>query len=649
MWQLGVGMLTGWVVLDLFLLAVLRAGGTVQIWHGVVWVTATFFGMWIVTGGQRTEDGGRAEGAGIRIMMKMKEVLGLRTEGLGTKSLVGGGRQAEDGGRAEGAGMRIRMKMKEVLGLRTEGLGTKSLVGGGRWVEAGVLTGIGLALPILLSWVMGHFTDMSWDGMTSRGITVRNLMIGQPALNELSLGHVTGGFLAKLSDNWQAGKGINLTLLWISLCYALGGLRDLGFQRWRLVTLACLAALNPVVIYQISCFQIDGHVASLFTCLAFAALGVWSGSTGHLSGWLGLFAAFFSLSLAKNSGIFYAITILIVLAGFLICSRDLQPRLKKIFIFSLLAFLVVGLMAQQFAGLGQLNSDRLKLVADIRTPGFGVGDGASKVREYLQMSRPTIFAASAFAMTEVIPEEIRLKLPFAMTRRELRVFEELTPDPRAGGFGPQFSGAMLLAGIGCCALLLWRQPIYFPGLFLVLAAVLSSYFSQLWWARWTPQNWLILIGMLMTLVHAGWNGEAVWRGQGAHVLRAQAFTRWIQAVTVLAITATAFNVALVTTYYGVGMVRQENVLNRQIKLAKNLGELVPIYLPPNHDGSHFLASELWFTEHGLQVRRLDAEPGRPRMKINKTNTRFPLPQDWRHYLKDPKDEALFRKRGCVED
>ena len=92
MWQLGVGMLTGWVGLHLFLLAVLKAGGTAQIWHGVVWVAATFFGMWIVTGGQRTEDGGRAEGAGMRIRMKMKEVLGLRTEGLGTKSFVGGSR-----------------------------------------------------------------------------------------------------------------------------------------------------------------------------------------------------------------------------------------------------------------------------------------------------------------------------------------------------------------------------------------------------------------------------------------------------------------------------------------------------------------------------------------------------------------------------
>jgi hypothetical protein len=34
----------------------------------------------------------------------------------------------------------------------------------------------------------------------------------------------------------------------------------------------------------------------------------------------------------------------------------------------------------------------------------------------------------------------------------------------------------------------------------------------------------------------------------------------------LALAATAFNVALVSIYYGVGMVRQENILNRQMEL-----------------------------------------------------------------------------------
>ena len=40
-WPLGVGMLTGWVCLYLFLVYVLTHGGKIQGWHAGVWVLAT--------------------------------------------------------------------------------------------------------------------------------------------------------------------------------------------------------------------------------------------------------------------------------------------------------------------------------------------------------------------------------------------------------------------------------------------------------------------------------------------------------------------------------------------------------------------------------------------------------------------------------
>ena len=113
--------------------------------------------------------------------------------------------------------------------------------------------------------------------------------------------------------------------------------------------------------------------------------------------------------------------------------------------------------------------------------------------------------------------------------------------------------------------------------------------------------------------------------------------------------ATAFNVLLVVLYYGIGMVRQENILNRQIELAKNLGEPVPIHIRANHDGSSFEASRLWFLDRGIPVAMLKQEPSRPRMKIHKTESRVPLPPNWKFSLQNPKDEVVFRKRGLVED
>jgi hypothetical protein len=501
------------------------------------------------------------------------------------------------------------------------------------------LTCVGLAIPILFGWVMGHFTDFSWDGMTSRGLTVWKVMNGLPldSTDDWVFGHLAGGWLSKACFSWQAGKGINGVLISINFMAAVTLYERLSFRPLSSCFLGFLTALNPVAVCQLSSFQVDGITYSFISLLVIGALTILfvagEGASGVL---LMAVAGAGLLGSKKGLGGLY-----LVLIGLLFFAFFFQKRAQagKPFLF----WGSIGLLGCSL-GLASLQP---KL--DLRSEGYGVGGGASKVLEFSAMNRPSVFFASVFSMTESIPDKIRLKPPFAMTRRELRVFEELTPDPRAGGFGPQFSGAMLLAGIGCTALLFLRQPIYGPGLFLALAAVLSSYFSQLWWARWTPQNWLILIGMLMTLVHAGWKGDAVRRGEGAHVLKATAFTRWIQAVAILALAAAAFNVALVSIYYGVGMVRQENILNRQIELAKSLGQPVPIYLKPNHDGSYFLASELWFADRGCRVTRLDDLPPRPRIKLNKTETFFALPEKWRSHLKDPGDEALFRKKELIED
>jgi hypothetical protein len=126
-----------------------------------------------------------------------------------------------------------------------------------------------------------------------------------------------------------------------------------------------------------------------------------------------------------------------------------------------------------------------------------------------------------------------------------------------------------------------------------------------------------------------------------------------RGVRALAVVAVGLNVFLVTLYYFVGMGRQENILNRQIQLASDLGNPVPIYIDIIKDahcaGSSFKATEWWFVDRGTPVTKLEEEPIRPRMRIHKTATYIPLPSDWRLSLKSSKDEELFRKKGLIED
>ena len=168
-----------------------------------------------------------------------------------------------------------------------------------------------------------------------------------------------------------------------------------------------------------------------------------------------------------------------------------------------------------------------------------------------------------------------------------------------------------------------------------MGTVASSFGSQVWWARWTPQNWLIVIAFLMTILASPTEGKT------------------FKGVRALAAIAAGLNVFLITFYYFVGMIKQEKILNRQIELASSLKNPVPIYIPVMKEGhsagASFLASEWWFVDRGAPVTKLEKEPIRPRMRIHKTATYIPLPSDWRLSLKSPKDEELFRKRGLIED
>ena len=603
LWPLGMGMLTGWTCLYLLLVYVLTHGGKIQGWHAGVWVLATFLGTWVVARGQGVEDGGQ-----------MSEGGGRKTEGEGQKT--------EDGGRSTEC-------KHPTYGIRHLAFDL--------WHQiriSGALTCLAIILPLVFSWVLGHFTDFSWDGMTSRGITVRNLMMGEEPPNAYPFGHVLAGFLAHITGNWQAGKGINLGLIWISFCIVFSSLEILKFKGFSVWFLSIITALSPVAVYQISSFQIDGHIASLTTCLIFLILRIFMSETVKAETILFVVVTGIALSTAKTSGLFYGTFILGSFALFEAIFNRSREKLLFILIGGVI-FAVVGFSLRKSAFHEVFDLNRLRSVTSIETPGFGVGGGASSIPELTKMNRLEQFFLSAASFTEIMPTAPNLKPVFWMQRRELRVFEDLTPDPRAGGFGPLYSTALLLGGIGCCILIWKRHFAYLPGWFVFVAAVASSFGSQVWWARWTPQNWLIVIALLMTILAIPAEGKT------------------FKGVRALAVLAAGLNVTLITLYYFVGMGKQENILNRQIQFASNLGNPVPIYIDIIKDrhcaGESFKATEWWFVDRGIPIIKLEKQPDRPRMRIHKSATYIPLPTNWKKRLRDPKDEGLFRNRSLIEE
>jgi hypothetical protein len=143
-----------------------------------------------------------------------------------------------------------------------------------------------------------------------------------------------------------------------------------------------------------------------------------------------------------------------------------------------------------------------------------------------------------------------LKLPFTVSRTELQQFA--SPDVRFGGFGPLFSGALLLA-LATLALLPWprRRLRVCVGLLVLAGSILVSVlaFSEAWWARLAPQ-----LGLLPALIALA----------GMLALR----PRWQGWVPRALLVTLCLNSGLVLGAHAVLAVRQSAAAQRQLDMLR---------------------------------------------------------------------------------
>ena len=487
---------------------------------------------------------------------------------------------------------------------------------GGWAIWGGVLIAVGVTVL-----VASPFHDFSCDGMAVRQGYVKNLL-QKNCPHALPLPHLISGWLGLVGGGIDSGKSINALLILCAFGFCLRTGREIGLSGiWLWIT--CLAvSLNPVSVYQLSSFYIDGNAGSLLTCLC-AMLILNYLNLKQLWAWMISATVFCILAASKVSGFAYGSIFILALCGSVFFNKRGLTRLQKgAFLVGFLIILCLGCASHLLERSEGYSWTSLATKTKLATPSYGVGLYSYAPDSMARMSKAEAFLRSHFAPTATMTEEWQWKFPFWLNRRELALFEDLNSDPRSGGFGPLYGGIFILAFLAFLHAL-FKNMIPWVGWVPVLGILVSCLLSQTWWARWVPQGWLVPMALAVPVMSL----RPI--GLGGGLARAS-------------IAVALVNSVLIFAFYTSGCLQNQAVLARQLAFLKNMPQPLSVHMP------NFPSNETWLMDAGLRFKKIDHEPPMPRLKLNKTNSKVQLLSNWTNIPVSNQTLQEWQRRELIE-
>lgn len=311
--------------------------------------------------------------------------------------------------------------------------------------------------------------------------------------------------LHRLTDRIESAKAVNVLLLLAAAAAAVAALlgrnRLHGAAAW---SLGLLAGAGPIALTQLPTTLVDGAVASLWVCALAALVACCSGrpSRGTM---MTLAASCALLPGVKFSGLAAVVFLLLPLAAMSFVRlaapgvespsrHDADPRLPLRR--GLAAGVVAAAVGTGFLGFNPYVTNWLHYdhpLAPRPSDGFGLFTAWMEPPSYRSLPPPVKTLASLFARSGHTDRhgtrEAELKVPFTIAPPEIQIFREVV-NPRLGGFGPLFSGALLLslAGFAVHGGSPWARRVTWIAIS-VTASVLLAPVG--WIARFVPQLWLV--------------------------------------------------------------------------------------------------------------------------------------------------------------
>ncbi len=377
-----------------------------------------------------------------------------------------------------------------------------------KWfLSIGSLSVLLMYLFILIS---GMFYDISYDGQVYHQEAVLQLvnhwnpfqqyLTKEQSQSAMLLNHYAKGpwiyeaVLYAVTGQIEQSKAFNFLLIAASFLLTFSALQN--SQRYSVnqaIFFSLLLAFNPVSIYQSLSFYIDGQLASLLLCLlALSYQMIRKYDIFVLAGFIMSIALLVNV---KFTGIVYAIACMGLLGGWLwlLKRRESCWDLGKT---AIIAF-IVGICV---LGYNPYMTNSL-FYGHPFYPLYGAGSKSMDImtsnspKGFLQMSgiKKLYVANFSMATNQFDMEEPVVKPPFRVTAQELRPFI-YGADIRIGGFGPWFSGMLVISGL-ILLLLFWspkKDTVY--GVGLVVSIMISALINpESWWARYVPQIWFACI------------------------------------------------------------------------------------------------------------------------------------------------------------
>ncbi len=395
--------------------------------------------------------------------------------------------------------------------------------------------GVSLGLTIVSVIISVQFYGLSWDGQWYHQPAIYFMVEGWNPLSSpmhsfpddihLWIRHYAKGSwypaAAMMSTTGIIESGMFVTWLALGAAFMaiLAACLDFGIKRGRAITLSALVALNPVAVVQMVTFMVDG----LMICyLAIYGAVLWRciRQANKSTLYVGLCAVILCIN-AKLTGLVF---LCFVTAGFgcycLWRRRDLLVRFIALnlgaILLAVLAFgynpYVTNTLHRHHPFYPCLGTEAYPSLTAQGREGIELYETPKNMLEKNRVMRHAmaLFGQPGNQPYNDGPDALPM-WPFAVPLKKLWVYS--THEARVAGFGPFFSGGLILSLLLAVVLLITSKARWY--LLLAYGTIIASLLVSLhtWWPRYGPQMWWIPIlpificfwqGQCSLLVKAAW-------------------------------------------------------------------------------------------------------------------------------------------------